>query len=102
LSNNNLKLTDKVLDIGLNTNSNAFNDDFGYIQTTEFGIGFKDLILNPHGGNVLVGTSSPGAANLGVATTTPSSIHNFSVEGNILINGTIGLDLLDGNSSLVE
>lgn len=40
--------------VGFNTTSN-----FGYLQATKLGVGFKSLILNPLGGNVGIGTAAP-------------------------------------------
>jgi hypothetical protein len=43
------------LEIGMDTNTS-----FGFIQPTQIGSGYKNLSLNPLGGNVGIGTSVPG------------------------------------------
>lgn len=49
--------TGKTLDIGYYVTA-----DYGRIQAVHAGTGFKPLVLNPGGGNVGVGTTSPTAA----------------------------------------
>ena len=47
-------------------------DNRGYIQSVQWGTGYTPLVLNPNGGNVGIGTTSPGAA--------------FDVSGNIRLS----------------
>lgn len=83
-NNNNQQLL-----IGYNT-----ANDVGYIQADKQGTGYKPLLLSPNGGNVGIGTTSPGAGlQVGPWSSKPANVV-FSGLGTILDG-----DLFVGNNA---
>ena len=59
----------KLLSFGFNTSA-----DVGFIQAMVNGVSYNNLLLNPRGGSVGIGTSSPGAYALNIANSASSGI----------------------------
>jgi len=77
----------QTLQIGYDTTNN-----YGYIQPLLSGTGYKDLVVVPSGGNLLVGTTSNGNTTRGVkivttgATGTLTLIKDVSGSASVLLN----------------
>jgi hypothetical protein len=57
------------------------SNNFGFIQPIDQGIAYRNFIVNPHGGNVGIGTTTP-SARLDVAG-------DAHISGDLTINGTL-------------
>lgn len=71
--------TNKKLAIGFNTAT-----DVGFIQAMENGVSYKNLLLNARGGNVGIGTTTPGAT-LAVGTQSSGSAGSGVAANNSII-----------------
>jgi hypothetical protein len=69
----------QTLQIGYDTTSN-----YGYIQPLLSGTGYKDLALNPSGGNVGIGTSSP-SSQLTIQGSAPITRYDISGVGTLSV-----------------
>jgi hypothetical protein len=74
--------TGKQLHVGYNTTANT-----GYIQAVHNGTGYKDLLLNPNGGNLGIGTSSP--TNYGATYKTLAVNGSSTGIVDVMQNGTV-------------
>jgi hypothetical protein len=68
------------------------SSDYGQIQAVEQGVAFRDLALNPNGGDVGIGTSSPAQKLHVIDTSNPASPN-----GSVVIEGQ-----RDGTANLLE
>jgi hypothetical protein len=70
--------TNRQLLIGYN-----YTPNYGYIQAVEQGTAFRNLLLNPSGGNVGIGTTSPGYKLdvAGVTNSTAFNVGNYTSYG---------------------
>ena len=92
------------------------NDNFGWIQATQAGSAFRNLVLNQSGGNVGIGTTSPattlsvagngyltGGLGVGVLNTTAGTLRtsgNATIGGNTLTIGSNALSLSQNGFAL--
>jgi hypothetical protein len=67
----------KLLSFGFNTSA-----DVGFIQAMVNGVSYNNLLLNPRGGNVGIGTSSPNARLSVTTPTTGTEAENIRLEMN--------------------
>jgi hypothetical protein len=66
---------ERTLHIGYNTTS-----DYAYLNAYKAGIGYKPIVLNPDGGNVGIGTTSP-LSKLDISVGNQTSLGLFSASG---------------------
>ena len=64
------------------------SSDYGYVQAVEQGVAYRAFAINPNGGNVGIGTSSP-VANLHLRSTSSASVMKIT-------NSSSGVGVLDG------
>ena len=85
--------TNRQLLIGYN-----YTPNYSYIQAVEQGVAYRNLILQQNGGNVGIGTTSPGA-NLEVVRSSTGTVASFGINGQT-INPRLRIDADESNNTV--